>query len=309
MKISVVIPTYNAEDYIVKLLDKIKHQELQPDEVIVIDSSSSDNTVKLVQDFGFEPIIISQADFDHGGTRNIAAKKSIGDIIIMLTQDALPADNLAFTNIVKPFVDENVSAVCGRQIAYDNTGPMGKHLRYFNYSSISSVRNLNDIHIYGIKTIFLSDSFDAYRRKDLKKIGWFKNNILFGEDSLACANFILSGKSVAYAADAVVYHSHDYTLLQDFYRYFDVGAFHKMEENIFLQFPSAEGEGFRFVKSEILYFFKNKKYLLLLLLPIRIFCKLLGYKLGKNFHRLPARLIPKLSMAPWWWNKQKKGIS
>lgn len=309
MTISVCIPTWNAESWLPNLLSSLQAQQL-PDglelEILVADSSSTDRSQAICAEYGIDPIVIAPGEFDHGGTRTIMAKAARGEFVVFLTHDALPANNQAITNLLKPFKDDDVVAVCGRQLPHQNAGPLGSHLRLYNYPQESSVRSWEDREQYGIKTIFLSDSFAAYRRSALEEIGWFPSGLLFGEDSLACAKFIFSGKKVAYQSDAQVYHSHDYTLAEDFRRYFDVGVFHTREAWAFDPLPKAEGEGVKFALSEWKYLVHNKQWLYLAQSPFRILAKLIGYKLGKVHQNLPHGIILNLSMAPHWWLNQWK---
>ena len=72
------------------------------------------------------------------------------------------------------------------------------------------------------------------------------------------ANAIEHGYGVAYAADAKVVHSHNYTMRQQFHRNFDLAVSQKQHSEIFEQ-VSSEAEGMKLVKSTIAYLFKIKK--------------------------------------------------
>jgi rhamnosyltransferase len=304
--ITIIIPTYNAEFYLQKLLEKIKIQSIREYELIIIDSSSKDNTVKIAKKFTDNVIVISQAEFDHGGTRAKAAKIAKGDIIVYLTQDALPYDEVTIENIIKVFDNDKVGAAYGRQLSYENTNLFGKHLREFNYGKNSYMRDKNDISKYGIKTAFLSDSFAAYRKSALEKVGWFKSDLILGEDTYAGAKMILDGYKLAYVSEAKVYHSHSYTVCQEFKRYFDIGVFHKSESWILESFGKAESEGMRYIKSEIRYLLTYKAWYLFPEWFIRNGMKYLGYKLGQKYEKLPMLMIKKMSMHHTWWNKKVK---
>jgi len=94
MKISVVIPTYNAEEHLPVLFEKLKAQSIAF-ELVIIDSSSTDTTPTLAKKAADTLLTIPKKTFDHGGTRTIAAKKATGDIIVFLTQDAVPCSDTA----------------------------------------------------------------------------------------------------------------------------------------------------------------------------------------------------------------------
>lgn len=304
MNLSVIIPTYNASKYIDKLINALRKQTIQDFELIVIDSSSNDDTVEKLKKYNVNPIIIPKSEFDHGGTRTLGAKKASGEIIIFFTHDAIPADNFAIENIIRPILEnKNIAAVYGKQLPSPDATPFASHLRLFNYPESSHVRVLKDREKYGFKTTFLSDSFSAYKRSVLSEIGWFKENLIFGEDAYAGAKFLLAGYEKAYASDARVYHSHNYTIIQEFKRYFDIGVFHKSEEWMLKEFGKIESEGRKFFKSEILYLIKNKNYNLLPESFVRTALKLLGYKIGKSYYKLPKYINKRLSMYGDWWDK------
>ena len=302
MKISVIIPTYNAEDYLPSLLSKLQEQTVSF-ELIIIDSSSADKTVEIAKQYTKHVIIIPSGEFDHGGTRTKAAKTASGDVIVFLTQDALPCDTDTLETILKMFNDPSVGAAYGRQIPYEESSLFGKHLRYFNYPDISYIRTMEDKDKYGIKTAFLSDSFAAYRRAVLENIGWFKDGLIVGEDTYAGAKILLADFALAYCAEAKVYHSHSYTILEEFRRYFDIGVFHQTESWIPELFGKAEGEGGKYVKSEFHYLLQRREYLCIPEFFIRNGMKYLGYKLGQSYKSLSPSLIKRFSMHKQWWYK------
>ena len=302
MNVSVIIPTLNSELYLDKLIERLNKQT-EKFKLFVIDSSSTDKTLEVLDRYNVAYHQIPRNKFDHGGTRTMAAKMAEGDILVFMTQDALPADIYAIENIVKMFKNEKVAAVYGRQLAYEDTNMFGKHLREFNYINKSYVRDKKDIAKYGIKTAFLSDSFAAYRKSSLESIGWFKDGLILGEDTYAGAKLILGDYSLAYVSDAKVYHSHSYTIWQEFKRYFDIGVFHAMEEWIIKEFGKAEGEGLRYIRSEYKYLLSHGAWYLLSELFIRNGMKYLGYKMGQKFELLPMWLIKKFSMHHRWWDK------
>lgn len=299
--ISLIIPTYNAEKYLQKLMDSLKNQIISF-ELIIIDSSSTDNSVEIVKNYTDDILIIPQKEFDHGGTRAKAAKLAKGEILVYLTQDALPFDENTVENVVKVFENEKIGAAYGRQLSYENTNLFGKHLREFNYTENAYVRSKTDIKQFGLKTAFLSDSFAAYRKSALESVGWFKDGLILGEDIYVGAKMILADYSLAYVSDAQVYHSHSYNVWQEFKRYFDIGVFHKKEEWILQAFGKAEGEGMKYIRSEINYLFSHGAWYLLPEFVLRNGMKYIGYKTGQYYAKLPQWLIQKFSMHHRWWN-------
>ena len=302
MKISLIIPTYNAKAYLPKLLTKLKEQSIEF-ELIIIDSSSSDTTPAIAQEYVDKFITIPKSEFDHGGPRTKAAQQASGDIVVFLTQDALPVDNHAIERIVKVFEDDAIGAAYGRQIAYEQTSLFGKHLRRFNYPETSHLRTIADSQQYGMKTVFLSDSFAAYRVEALRKIDWIKDGLISSEDSYAGAKMLLANYTLAYVADAQVYHSHSYTIMEEFRRYFDIGVFYNRQKWIQERFGKAEGEGKRYIISEFKYLLKNRAYLKIPEFFIRNAMKYAGYKLGQQHKKFSPSMIQKMTMHPLWWKK------
>ena len=309
MKFSIVIPTFNAAKYLDKLVP-ICHQVIDRGiELVFIDSSSSDSTVEFLQAIsGVKIVSIEGKDFDHGGTRSLARDLCSGDIVIFLTQDALPLSVNDIERLVSVFEDDSVGAAFGRQLSYDDTNLFGKHLREFNYSPESYIRSLEDKERFGIKTASLSNSFAAYRRSAMNKISWFKNGLILGEDVYAGAKLLQAGYRLAYVANAQVYHSHSYSVWEEFKRYFDIGVFHQMEGWILKEFGKPEGEGMRYIKSEFSYLLKHKAYHLFPEFAVRNAMKFVGYKLGKHYSKLPRSWIKKFSMHHRWWDKHWASI-
>jgi rhamnosyltransferase len=304
MKISIIIPTLNASNYIHRLLEMLKNQSIEYGQLLIIDSTSTDNTVEIAKSHGAEITTIPRNEFDHGGTRNLAASNAGGDILVFLTQDAIPVNRHSLENLIKPFeADEKIAAIYGRQLPNEDASPFSAHLRLFNYPDASYIRSLEDRSVHGFKTIFISDSFSAYRKGALEKIGWFKKNLIFGEDTHAVARLLLEGYKVAYAADAEVYHSHNYTAFQEFRRYFDIGVLHRTESRILKEFGKTKGEGKKYIKSEAQYIMNKREYMLIPAFILRNALKLLGYYIGSRYHLFPSGFASKISMNRNWWHK------
>lgn len=303
LKISVVIPTYNAESYLSSLLDKLYQQTVRNYELLIIDSSSTDRTVSIARQYTSHVRVIPRDEFDHGGTRAHAVEYATGDVIFFFTQDAVPCDANCIEKMVSVFDDSSVAAAYGQQIAYPGTNIFGKHLRLFNYPSKTEKRTLNDVPRLGIKTIQLSNSFAAYRRQSLLAIGNFKSGLILGEDVYAGAKLIEAGYTLVYTDMAKVFHSHSYSLWEEFKRYFDIGVFHRREGWILEKYGRAEGEGKKYLCSEFRYLLINGKWYLLPVWLVRNGMKYLGYRLGREYQLLPIKLVMKLSMHKKWWLK------
>jgi rhamnosyltransferase len=295
--VSILIPTYNAASWIGPLLTALGRQRLSNFEIIVVDSSSSDNTLSIAGSYGVRTRVIAKHEFDHGGTRTFMGTLAKGDVLVYLTQDAFPAQDTSLETLVsRMFTDERAGAAFGRQIPHKNANPFARHLREFNYPAQSHVRTFQDRERYGLKTAFCSNSFAAYRRKALENIGWFKTGLLMGEDMYACAKMLKLGYHIAYVAEAAVYHSHNYSLRQEFKRYFDMGAFLKKEQWILEEFGRLEGEGLRFTRSELRFILQNGLPHYVPMSLLRMAAKGAGFRLGQLYPHLPRSIIRRVSM-------------
>jgi rhamnosyltransferase len=300
-RVAVIIPTHNAARHWTGLYDGILRQRINPQQVLIIDSSSSDGTVKLARDAGFRLVQIDQRDFDHGGTRQLAVQHvPEADILIYLTQDAIPSDGEAFANLLAPFSDPEIGAAYGRQLPRPGSGPLEAHARHFNYPPVSAIRTAESRKTLGFKAAFASNSFAAYRRTALEHVGGFPSGSIFAEDSIVFARLQLAGWKTAYAADAAVIHSHAYTLREEFSRYFDIGVFHARETWIEREFRTPYGEGRRFVLSEMRYLLP-KHFYLIPWAALRTALKMLGYKFGRAEAYLPLAVKRTLSMHKNFW--------
>jgi rhamnosyltransferase len=297
---SVVIPVCDAGFLLERLFTSLRIQDVPPSENLIIDSESNDGTADIALEAGCRVHRIRKKDFNHGGTRNLGVSLATGDILVFMTQDAILADAHALQALVEPFKDPMVGAVCGRQLPHKNANPLAAHARLFNYPSSSCIKTKADIPRLGIKVPFISNSFSAYRKSALQEVGGFPEHVILSEDMCVAAKMILAGYSIAYAGEAKVYHSHNYTPLQEFRRYFDIGAFHSQEAWIQKTFGGAGGEGLRYIRSELAYARKHGWYWAFRSL-LTCMLKLVGYKLGKWESMLPKFCKRWLSMNKGFW--------
>jgi rhamnosyltransferase len=306
MTVSLIIPTWNGGRWLDSLLAGLARQTLPPDEILIVDSGSSDATLTIVRRHqAANPCIrlaeIKQTAFDHGGTRSWAARQTTGEIIVCMTQDAVPASDTAVELLVQPFqTNPYLAAAYGRQLPAPDATIFSEHLRCFNYPEQSQIRCWDDREEHGFKTVFISNSFAAWRRVPLAEQGFFPERLLFGEDSLTLAKLLEKGYHVQYVSAAAVRHSHNYSIWQDVKRYFDIGVFHAEERAVLKKFGSPGGAGRQYVRSELRLLIERKKYGLIPEWLLRNLGKFIAYNIGRR-HRLLLRPWARmLSMNPAW---------
>lgn len=316
--VDVIIPVYKPNYEFYELLNMLLLQTVLPNKIIlmvtsvegadVIDIKKNilnyieDNKVSSERLVSIEFHAIDKHEFDHGGTRHKAVKYSNAEIVLFMTQDAYPADRYLIEEIIGSFNDENVAAVYARQIAKEEADAVEIYTRIFNYPEISSMKSKKDIDKLGVKTYFCSNVCAAYRRGIYDEIGGFKRRIIFNEDMIYASEIIKRDYTIYYNAKALVYHSHNYSWIQQFKRNFDLGVSQKDYCQIFNE-VSSEKEGTALVKLIIEFLFDRKKYLLAVEFIIECVFRYAGYLLGKHYKMLPKRLILMCSMNKEYWNR------
>lgn len=301
MDISVIIPTRNAEKYIDRLINKLINQTVKPLEIIIIDTFSKDDTKKICEKYDLVKFIqINDGEFDHGGTRNKAAKAATGDILIFMTQDALPQNETFIEEIIKP-LEKDVVATYGRQLARKEAGPIEVFAREFNYPPQNIIKSKKDIEKLGVKTFFLSNVCSAFIKNEFWNVGGFPEKTIMNEDMIISSKLIFNDKKVCYCADATVVHSHDYTYVQQFKRNFDVGVVF-VDSGHYFENIKSESEGIKYVRQAIKYLINNKKAYLIPHLIIDSGFRFVGYKAGKSYKKLPRKLVKKMSMHSFYFD-------
>lgn len=301
MKYYMAIPTYNGGEIWKSAVSNIRQNAPADLFVHVIDSSSKDETVSIAESAGFNVLSIEGKDFNHGGTRNKAVENYIEqyDVVIFLTQDAVPQPHF-IEEIISVFSDDRIACAYGRQLPHTDANPLARHARNFSYPDKGYVCGKENIPEMGLKAVFMSNSFSAYRLSTFRELGGFPSNTILCEDMFFTAKAVLAGHKVAYAAKAVVRHSHNYTPSEEFRRYFDIGVFHKDESWIRQSIGGAGGEGKKFIFSEMKYLLRYAPHWIPMAC-INNFMKILGYKLGQRYDKLPKKMIKLFSMHKRYW--------
>lgn len=285
MDISVIIPTLNAEHEIEVLLIALDRQSIQPNEILVVDSASEDKTIELVQKHkGVRLLQIDRQDFNHGTTRDLALRKTSGDFVCFLTQDAVPVSDDYLKQLVAPMVDDSdIALVSGKQLPKADARRFEQLVRGFNYPDSPSVRSKCDLEKLGIKTFFASDACSAYRRTAYLECGGF-DHVNTNEDMLMAARLIASGMKVAYEPRAEVYHSHNLTPSQQFARNRAVGFFLETHADDLMQ-ASEIGEGGRLVKAVSSQLLREGNLVEFIAFGVDCCARLLGNRAGRRAAR------------------------
>lgn len=279
-QVAVVIPTRNARRFWASFSNGLRLQGFPSSQVFIVDSSSDDGTRELAKADGYQVFCIERRDFNHGGTRTLALDLAPwASVVVYLTQDAFLATPDSLDTLLSAFEDRDVAAAYGRQLPRLGAGPIEAHARLFNYPQQSEVRDYDSRRTLGIKAPFLSNSFSAYRINELREVGGFPSDVILAEDAIVAGRLLIAGWKTAYVAEAQVYHSHSFTIAEEFRRYFDIGVCHRREAWLRKEFGKASGEGGRYVLSELSYLSRRSPHLLPIAM-LRTMSKGMGYQLG-----------------------------
>ena len=309
LTVDVIIPVYKPDKKFSRLLKMLSLQTYPIGKIIVMNTERAYWKEEGFRGIpGLEVHHLTKEAFDHGGTRNAGARFSRADIIVFMTDDAVPADNALIENLVRAFSEkgpqgESVIMAYARQLAYEDCSLAEQYTRSFNYPDEGCVKTRADLPRLGIKTFFASDVCCAYDREKFWFEGGFISPAIFNEDMIFAGKAVLEDDyAVAYAAQARVYHSHNYTCMQQFKRYFDLAVSQTEHPEVFGGLAS-EGEGIRLVKETAGYLIRSGRGHLVFKLVIDSGCKYMGYLAGKRYKRLPRWLILRCTMNRNYWRE------
>lgn len=306
LSVDIIVPTYRPGDDLLKLLDGIGKQSYAVSKVILINTEQQyfESVEKKIHseiyDYKLEIKHILKEEFDHGRTRHEGVKLSDADVFICMTQDAVPYDEYMVEELIKPLTKGAVVSYA-RQVPRTDCNIVERYTRSFNYPQDSCVKKKDMIKSLGIKTYFCSNVCAAYRREIYNQLGGFIQKTIFNEDMIFAAKVIQSDYQIAYAAEARVIHSHNYTWMQQFHRNFDMGVSQAQHPEIF-QSVSSEAEGFTMVKRTTKYLWDNRHPFWIIYFYGQTFFKYLGYLLGKRYKKLPGSWVIRFSDNKRYWN-------
>jgi len=223
--VSVLMPTWQGIEFLERVLRALAAQRCTlPWDFLAIDSGSSDGTWELLGRMGenfpvpFARLRIDKLEFDHGDTRNELAARSQGDLLVYLTQDAIPSSPGWLARLAANFQDERVAAACCRNVPRADAQLL---TRLFSnqdpgYAPGRREQRIHDRAAYALMTAHekrilwnFNDVASALRR-ELWELCPFPRTA-FGEDVLMARALLEAGHTVVYDDEATVEHSHDYS--------------------------------------------------------------------------------------------------
>jgi len=297
--VSVVIPVLNAEAYLERLLTAIFNQKpAAPPEVVLVDSMSKDRTREIAAGFA-DVRVVPVEKFTHGGARNLGVREAKGDIVVLMTQDALPQDETWLAKLLEPFSDPKVAATYSRQVPYPDANPMERYFLLTHFPPGETVRREQRDGEHGLGDVFFSNVAAALRRDLLLKFP-FDETIIMSEDQQVSRDLLKAGYAVVYQPESVVVHSHNYSLSVCFRRYFD--SVYSLTQ-IFPKHDMGESAsmGFGYLFREMWHMTRHHPAWL----PYYVCytaCKAGGTLMGHFAGRMPRAWARKMSLHRYYWD-------
>ncbi len=299
--IEVVIPAYRADRVLTKLIGRLEKQKVPVGKIHIMHTYDGTDLPDLSScSIPIEIHPLKKEEFDHAGTRDQGFRCCHSDIVLFMTQDALPADDLLTAELAGAFADKNCAAAYARQIAGKEDEPIERFTRSFNYPAEDRIQTKEKLDELGIKTYFCSDVCAAYRSDIYEQLGGFEAPCIFNEDMIFGFRLIEAGYAIHYVSDAKVFHSHNYSGRQQFKRNFDLGVSQADHPEIFENI-SSESEGKKLVKQTMAYLARHGRYLRIIRLIYISGMKWLGYKTGRRYKSLPHFLIRHFTSNQNYW--------
>lgn len=309
LTVDVIIPVYKPDGTFRQLLERLEKQEYPIRRIIVMNTEKSYwNDEDYSKFSNLEVHHVTKKEFDHGGTRNTGASLSEADLMVFMTDDAVPADKKLIGALAASFGlhgnnGEPIAAAYGRQLPNAHCAPAERYTRSFNYPETGRIKTKQDLEELGIKTFFASNVCCAYDRQLFMEAGGFTNHTIFNEDMIYAGNAVLyRNQAVAYVAEARVIHSHNYGCIAQMKRNFDLAVSQADHPEVFGGIRS-ESEGIKLVKKTCAWLIGQKKPWLIPGVIGKSGFKYLGYLLGKRYRKLPRRLIFGLTMNREYWKE------
>jgi rhamnosyltransferase len=306
LSVSVVIPTLNAGPDLGALLSRLREQRpVPPDEILVVDSGSRDGTVEVARSADNPVRVIGIADFTHGRARNLGVRETTGDIVVFMSQDAIPENVDWLAELVAPYAMPEIAATFSRQVPRTDANPMERFFlnSHFPFGEPVHMRRNGHEDLLFQRDVFFSNVSSSARRPALVAHP-FDEDLIMSEDQQFARDVILAGHSVVYSPSSVVVHSHNYSFGAAVGRYFDsVYSLRQIFPKHSLALSVRMGCGYLWREAREIAAHNPE------VLPRYVgyvLAKTLGTVLGHVAERLPTRIARRISMHKEWWKAHRR---
>lgn len=207
--VSIVVRCFNEERLIGRLLNGIAAQTVKPDQIVIVDSGSTDRTLAIAREHGTEIHGISSAEFSFGRSLNRGISAARGDVVVFASAHVYPVYDTWLEHLTRPFDDADVALAYGRQVGGPTTPYSESQILATWFPAQSMARQTHP---------FANNANAAIRRTEWEKLPYDEE--LTGLEDLAWARSALDrGMGIAYVAEAPVVHLHDERFSQTRNRY------------------------------------------------------------------------------------------
>lgn len=198
---SVVIRCLNEERHIGRLLSGLMRQSLQPSQIVLVDSGSTDTTLEIASRFPVEIHTIEPERFSFGRSLNIGCRASTGEILVFASAHVYPVYNTWLADLTAPFSDPQVALTYGRQEGDERTKYSEQRVmaRWFPATSVQrqDFPFCNNANAAVRRSAWETQPYDE-ELTGLEDVDWAKRALELGH-------------AIAYVASATVVHAHDET--------------------------------------------------------------------------------------------------
>lgn len=235
--VTLLIPTWNAGPEFPEILGRLREQRLDRRyEILFIDSGSTDGTAEFLRRQPVRLIEIANSQFNHGLTRDLGIREARGEIVVLATQDARPADELWMQRLVDCFADPRVAGAYSRQIPRPDANPfirdrLGGWAATTEALRVQSVENRAEFEalppLEKLARVAFDNVSSSVRRRVALEIPFRDRR--FGEDLDWAHRVLLAGYRIVYEPRSRVIHSHNHSMWYEFKRvYLDHQNLHRM---------------------------------------------------------------------------------
>jgi rhamnosyltransferase len=305
--ISILIPVKDGGDDLVRCLAAIERQDHPGEtEVVIADSGSVDGSVERAREWGARVLEIPPHEFDHGGTRNLAAAQARGELLVFISQDAEPLGTRWLASLTSPLeADPRIAGVYGRQLPRPDATPPEQYFLGFLYGPERRLQQVDSEHQLSMDTTMFSNANAAIRREAWETFP-FANDIIMSEDQEWARRVLIAGRRLAYEPGAAVRHSHPYTIGTAFRRFFDSGV---SAERAYLSDGGSVGRlrsnALRYGAGELAWLVRSHNARWIPYACVYELAKFAGLQLGRRHRRLPVGVKRRLSAHPGWWSRPR----
>jgi rhamnosyltransferase len=301
--ISVILVVKDGGDDLRRCLDAIQRQRVGDEvETVVVDSGSQDDSVNIARAIGARVHEIGSSEFRHSATRNFGAERARGDLLVFTSQDAYAERDDWLERLTSPLhEDESLAGVYGRQVPHLDATPPERFFLDFVYGAAPREQRIDNAETLSMRTTMFSNVNSAIRRELWKQFP-FADDVVFAEDQDWARRVLLAGAGIRYEPEAVVRHSHTYTIGTAFKRFFESGA---SAERGYLSGgrPASRvllREAARYARDELRWLSATGQRRWIPYTAVYELAKFAGLQLGAHHRRLPSWLKGRLSLLPDW---------